>query len=99
VTHFAYLLEKMNAIQEGDGTMLDHAMVVYCSGISDGNRHNHDDLPCLLVGGGCGTVKSGRHVEYPQNTPINNLWVSLLERMGAVTEKLGDSNGRLDNLA
>lgn len=99
VTHFAYLLEKMKSIPEGDGTMLDHVMIAYCSGISDGNRHNHDDLPCLLVGGGCGTVKPGRHIIYPNETPINNLWISLLERMGAVTEKLGDSNGRLDNLA
>jgi hypothetical protein len=98
-THLAYVLEKMNSIPEGEGTLLDHAMVVYCSGISDGNRHNHDDLPVLLAGGGCGTVKPGRHIEYPRNTPINNLWVSLLERMGAVTEKLGDSNGRLENLA
>ena len=73
-------------------------MIAYGSGNSDGNRHNHDDLPVLLVGKGGGTLKTGRHVRYPFNTPLNNLWLAMLERFGALTDKLGDSTGRLPNL-
>ena len=72
-------------------------MIVYGSGISDGNRHNHDDLPILLVGKGNGTIKPGRHIKYsPQ--PLNNLYLSLLDRFGAPTDRLGDSTGRLPRL-
>jgi hypothetical protein len=95
---FAHLLERMKSVREGDGTLLDHCMVVYGSGIGDGNRHNHDDLPILLAGRGCGTLEPGRHVRYPQETPLNNLWLSLLERMDASTESLGDSTGPLGSL-
>lgn len=95
---FAYLLERMKSIAEGDGNLLDHSMVVYGSGIGDGNRHNHDDLPLLLAGRGCGTLEPGRHVRYANETPLNNLWLALLDRMDAGVESLGDSTGRLGSL-
>src|SRR5439155_7940217 len=74
VTQLAYLLEKLNSIKEGDATLLDNSMVVYGGGISDGDRHNHDDLPILVAGKGAGTIHTGRHITYPQNTPLNNLY-------------------------
>ena len=79
---FAYFVEKLKATKEGDGTLLDNCMVVYGSGIGDGNRHNHDDLPILLAGRGGGTIKPGRHVTYPRNTPLTNLYLSMLDSMG-----------------
>ena len=98
ITQFAHLLERLKGIKEGDGTLLDHCMIVYGSGIGDGNRHNHDDLPILLAGRGAGSIKPGRHVKYESGTPLNNLYLSLLDRMGVKRELLGDSNGRLSNL-
>ncbi len=95
---FAYLLERMKAIPEGEGNLLDNSMVVYGSGIGDGNRHNHDDLPLLLAGRGCGTLAPGRHVRYANETPLNNLWLALLHRMEVDVESLGDSTGRLGSL-
>lgn len=94
----AYLLQKMKSIPEGDGTLLDHSMIVYGSGNSDGNRHNHDDLPVLLAGRAGGTIDTGRHVRYSKETPLNNLWLSLLERMDVEVPFLGDSTGQLPNL-
>ena len=95
---FAYLLDKMKGVREGDGTLLDHSMIVYGSGNSDGNRHNHDDLPVLLAGRGGGTIKTGRHLRMKEETPITNLWVSLLERID-VRSPVGDSTGSLKALA
>ena len=74
-------------------------MIVYGSGISDGNRHNHDDLPMLLAGRGGGTISSGRHLRFPKETPASNLHVSLLERMGVPVSTFGDSTGRLEALS
>jgi hypothetical protein len=99
VQQFAYLLGKLKSVPEGDGTLLDHCMMAYGSGNSDGNRHTHHDLPILLVGHGGGTLKSGRHVRYPRETPLNNLWLAMLDRMGAPTAKLGDSTGLLEGLS
>ena len=99
VTQLAYLLGKLKAIREGDGTLLDHCMIAYGSGNSDGNRHNHDDLPILLAGKGGSSIRTGRHMRYGRNTPLNNLWLSMLDRMGSGVEALGDSTGRLANLA
>jgi hypothetical protein len=79
--------------------LLDQAMIVYGSGIGDGNRHNHDDLPILVAGGGGGTIKPGRHTDYPKETPLSNLHLSLLDRMGSTSESLGDSTGRLSGLS
>ncbi len=98
ISQLAYLLEKLKAVKEGDGTLLDHCMIVYGGGISDGNAHNHDDLPILLAGKGGGTLKSGRHIRYPRETPLTNLYVSMLDRMGAKVDSFGDSNGSLTNL-
>ncbi len=95
---YAYLLEKLNSVQEGDGTLLDHSMISYGSGNSDGNAHNHDNLPIIMAGGACGTIKTGRHVRYPKETPLNNLWVSALNRMEIDIDRLGDSNGTLPGL-
>jgi hypothetical protein len=98
VTQFAYLLQKMKSIPEGDGTLLDHAMIMYGSGLSDGNRHNHDDLPVLLAGRGGGTIDTGRHIVCEQETPMTNLFLSMLDRMGAPLDYIGDSTGRLGGL-
>lgn len=95
----AYLLQKLNSIPEGDGTLLDHSMIVYGSGNSDGNAHNHDNLPIVMAGGGCGTLKTGRHVRYPKETPLNNLWLAMLNRMDVEIAQLGDSTGELRNLS
>ena len=98
-TQLAYLLERLSAVQEGDGTLLDHCMVAYGSGNSDGNRHNHDDLPVILAGGGCGTITPGRHIRYLNGTPLSNLWVSMLNRMEVNMDRIGDSTGALSRLA
>jgi hypothetical protein len=99
VKQLAYLLTRLKSIAEGDGTLLDHCMIAYGSANSDGDRHNHDDLPILVAGRGCGTLKPGRHIVYPKNTPLNNLWLSLLDRMDCKVDRLGDSTGRLPDLA
>jgi len=96
---FAYLLDRMSRVAEGDGTLLDHCMVVYGSGISDGDRHNHDDLPILLAGKGGGRIESGRHIRYKNGTPLCNLYLWMLQQMGANVDHFGDSNGVLDKLS
>jgi hypothetical protein len=96
---FAYLLEKMKSTPDGDGTLLDHVMVTYGSGLSDGNAHDHANLPLVLAGRGCGTLKPGRHVRYPNETPMANLFVAMLDRMGVPVEKLGDSSGKVGYLS
>ncbi len=98
IEQLAYVLSRLKSIQEGGRSLLDSCMIAYGSGNGDGNRHNHDDLPILLLGRGGGTIKSGRHVVYPRNTPLNNLWLSLLDRMGAKVDQFGDSTGRLPGL-
>ena len=95
---FAWFIGRLKSIQDGDGTLLDHSMVVYGSGIADGNRHTHHDLPVLLVGRGCGSVHTGRHMRYPSETPMNNLFLAMLERVGVKMETLGDSNAVLQQL-
>ncbi|MFL5338971.1 MAG: DUF1552 domain-containing protein [Gemmataceae bacterium] len=98
-TQLAYLLGKMKGVKEGNGTLLDNVMLVYGSGIGDGNRHNHDDLPVLLIGGGGGKLKTAQHLKYPRETPLTNLYLSLLDIFGARVETLGDSTGRLTGIA
>src|SRR4051812_8087578 len=99
VKQFGYFLQKLRSIKEGDGTLLDNCMVVYGSGIGDGNRHNHDDLPVLVAGKGGGTIQTGRHIKYEKNTPMTNLYLSMLERMGSPAQRVGDSTGPLGQLA
>ncbi|MDZ4797465.1 MAG: DUF1552 domain-containing protein [Bryobacteraceae bacterium] len=95
---FAVFIDRLAKTQDGDGTLLDHSMIVYGSGLSDGNRHLHHDLPVLMVGAGSGAWKTGRHVEYAKDTPMNNLFVTMLDRMGVPAETLGDATGKLNDL-
>ena len=95
---FSYFLERMRATPDGDGNLLDHTMIVYGGSISDANVHKHEDLPILLMGGGDGRIKGGRHVRYPKDTPVANLFLTLLDKMGAPAESFGDSTGKADLL-
>jgi hypothetical protein len=99
IEQLAYFLDKLKAIKEGDGTLLDNCMIVYGCGIADGNAHAHHNLPVLLAGRGGGTLGGGRHVRFAKDTPVTNLYLSMLDRMGAPTERLGDSTGKLVGLA
>ncbi len=99
IEQYAYFLNRLKSIPEGDGTLLDHSLIAYGSGISDGDAHNHDNLPVLLAGRGNGTVNPGRHVKYAKETPLTNLWLSVIDRAGATgVQSLGDSTGRLENI-
>jgi hypothetical protein len=99
VRSFAYLLNKMNSTPDGDGTLLDHSVILYGSSISDGNVHTHHDLPLVLAGGASVRIKSGRHIRYAPETPMNNLLLTMLDRSGVPAETLGDSTGKLDQLS
>jgi hypothetical protein len=99
IQQFAYLLSRLKEVKEGEGTLLDNCMIAYGSAIADGNRHEHGDLPVLLAGRGGGSIRTGRHLRVERETPINNLWLAMLERMGAPTKQLGDSTGVLPGLA
>ncbi|MGD9720932.1 MAG: DUF1552 domain-containing protein [Pirellulales bacterium] len=99
VTHLAYFLEKMQSIADGEHSLLDNCMVLYGSGLGDGNAHNHDNLPILMAGRGGGTIRPGRHLRYAKETPLNNLFLSMLERVEAPVDNLGDSTGRAEGLA
>ena len=99
VEQFAYFIDKLASIQDGEGRLLDNTMVVYGSGIGDGNRHTHHDLPVILAGHGGGSLHPGRHLRYAPETPMNNLYLSLLERVGVQPEKLGDGTGTLEQLS
>jgi hypothetical protein len=98
VSQLAYILEKLKAIPEGEGTLLDNCMIVYGAGISDGNRHNNENLPIVVAGRGGGSIDTGRHVRFEQETPMCNLFLSMLDRMNVPAEFIGDSTGRLPNL-
>ena len=92
---FGYFLRKLQGIREGEGTLLDNCMIIYGGAIGDGNRHNHDNLPILLAGKGAGTLQPGRHLKLEKETPMTNLYLSLLDRAGVPAERIGDSTGRL----
>jgi hypothetical protein len=94
----AYIVQKLATTPDGEASLLDHVMLVYGSGIGDGNRHNHDNLPIVLVGRGGGTIRAGRHLSYPRDTPLTNLYVSMLQRLGAAVSSFGDSTGPLEDL-
>ena len=95
---FAYFLQKMKSIKESEGTLLDNSMIVYGSGLADGNAHAHHDLPVLVAGKGGGTITPGRHVKYAKDTPMANLFLSMMDRVGAPADRIGDSSGRLGQL-
>ena len=96
---FAAYLEKLRSTPDGDGSLLDHVILLYGGGISNSDRHTHRPLPTLVLGGGAGTIKGGRHLVYPDDTPLTNLHVTLLEKMGVPAEKLGDSTGQFRELS
>ena len=96
---FVYFLNKLKSTPDGDGTLLDHSLILYGSGLADGDRHDHHNLPTLLAGRGAGTLKPGRHVRSPRETPMANLFVAMLDRVGVPAETFGDSKGKLGYLS
>jgi hypothetical protein len=94
---FAHYLGKLKAIQEGDGTLLDHSMIVYGSGLSDPNRHLHENLPVIVMGRG-GGFRPGRYIQHDKETPTTNLYMTVLDRMGVHPESIGDSTGKVEHL-
>jgi len=95
---FAYLVDKLSKLPDGDGNMLDHTLFLYGTGISDSNTHFHDDLPIALVGGKAAGIRGGRYIRYPKGTPLTNLHVTILQNMGVPVEQIGDSTGTVDRL-
>ena len=93
VDTFAYFINKLKSTPDGDGSLLDHAQILYGGGISDGNAHTHFNLPIVLIGGAAGRIKGGRHVRYPKDTPLNNLLLTLMDHAGVEVAKLGDGTG------
>ena len=98
-TLFSYYLEKLAATPDGDGSLLDHVMLVYGAGMSDSNRHDNNSLPLMLVGGASGQHQGGRHVKVAEGTPATNLHLSLMDKMGVSIERMSDSTGRLELLS
>jgi hypothetical protein len=96
IEQLAYFLGKLNATPDGDGNLLDHLTLLYGCGISDSNLHTHDNLPLLVVGGGAGSVKGGRHLRCEKDTPLTNLQLSLLNAVGVPLDHLGDSTGKVE---
>ena len=98
VEMLAHFLGKLRDAQDETGSLLDHSMVLYGSSLSDSNRHTHDELPTLLVGGGSGMVRGGRHLRFPDGTPMTNLLLTMADGLGVSQERLGDSTGPLPSL-
>ncbi len=98
VTQFAYFLKRLSETKDGNGSLLDHSMIVLGSGLGDGNRHRHDELPIVVAGGASGTVKNGRHILLKDETPLNNLFLSMFERTGVKADSFGDSKGLLKEI-
>jgi hypothetical protein len=96
VKTLTYFLDKLASTPDGDGTLLDHSMILYGSSLSDGNEHNFDPLPVILAGGASGQLTGGRHLVYPPHTPMSNLLLSMLDKLGAHVESFGDSTGLLE---
>jgi hypothetical protein len=93
---FAYLLEKLQKTPDGEGSLLDHSLVLYGSGMSNSNQHDHDPLPIVVAGGAAGKVKGGRHIAVGPRTPLSNLQLAMLHRLGVPAESFGDSTGVVD---
>jgi Protein of unknown function (DUF1552) len=98
INQFKGFLDKLKAIPDGDGSLLDHAVILYGSNMSNSNAHDHYPLPNLLVGGAAGRMKGGRHLRYADHTPMTNLLVTMLDKVGVKQETLGDSTGTLANV-
>ena len=99
VQQFARFLERLKSTPDAGSTLLDNLLLLYGGGLSNGNEHSHVNLPLVVVGGGAGTLKGGRHVRYPTDTPMTNLLLTLLDRAGVPIDQLGDSTGRLEPLS
>jgi hypothetical protein len=95
---FAAWMDRLSKIQEGDASVLDNSMIIYGAGLSDGNRHTHDDLPTVMIGRGSGHVSPGRRIVYRKETPMSNLFLTMMDNMGVHAEHFGDSTGRVDPL-
>jgi hypothetical protein len=93
---FAYFLEKLKKTPDGDGTLLDHSLVLYGSSLSDGNQHNFSPLPIVLAGGASGQIKGGRHLVFPKDTHMSNLLLAMVNKLGIPMERFGDSTAMLD---
>lgn len=93
--HLAYFLERLKSTPDGDGSLLDHMLVLYGGGLSDGNSHMHDNLPTMLLGGAAGQLKGNRHLLYPKDTPATNLFLTMMAMLDVPVEKFGDSTGKL----
>jgi hypothetical protein len=98
VSLFAYFLDKLKATRDGDGTLLDHSMYLYGSGMSNGDVHDHVNLPIIVAGGGAGQMKGGRHIRYAEPTPLANLHLTLLNKVGVKLDSFADSNGKMQEL-
>lgn len=96
---FAYFLNKLKNTPDGDGSLLDNSMIVYGSGLSDGNQHAHSDLPVVVAGRGAGALKPGQHLRFPTGTPMTNLYLTVLDRAGVRPESIGDSTGKINHLS
>ncbi len=94
----AHFLEKLRSTPDGDGNLLDHSLILYGSGMSNSNVHNHSPLPVVVAGGAAGKMKGGRHLKYPENTPMSNLLLSILDKAGVPQQSVGDSTGPLTDL-
>jgi hypothetical protein len=92
---FAWFLDKLQSTADGDGSLLDHSLFLYGAGLSNPNLHAHYDLPLVVVGGAAGRMKGGRHLVFPAETPMTNLLLTMLDKVGVQAEKLGDSTGKL----
>ncbi len=99
VTQFAYLLDKMKATPDGDGSLLDHTIMMYGTGMGDCNAHDPRNIPLVLAGGRSAQLKGGRHIRYAKETPLANLHLTLLDKLGVHLDRIGDSTGRLDDRA
>jgi hypothetical protein len=98
VSLVAYFLDKLRSTPDGDGNLLDHSLVLYGSGMSNSNVHNHSPLPVLVAGGAAGRMKGGRHLKYPENSPMANLLLTILDKAGVPQESVGDSTGLLSEV-
>jgi hypothetical protein len=94
-----YYLDKLRATPDTDGSLFDNMIIMYASSMSDGNDHSLQELPIMLLGGGAGTLKGNNHLKYPKDTPIANLYLTLLDKLDIPAGNFGDSNGTLDLLA
>jgi hypothetical protein len=93
---FGDYLDRLRSTPDGDGSLLDHMLIMYGAGMSDSHAHKHTNLPILLLGGGAGRVKGGRHLSFPDNTPAANLLIAIMDKLEVPIERIGDSTGKLD---